>query len=150
MKIAILTTLSVVALTGGALAQSTNKTVTTFPHFVNTNAPPATLQIQPPVTTNLGLARHLVLKPPKPAQVVVGPGVVIGGAFVSLVRSPHPWQVFNPFAPARYGNGYENLSINPLTGQADGVTLLSFHLPSFHFKKAKVNIATLPTSETPP
>jgi hypothetical protein len=55
---------------------------------------------------------------------------VFGGPVANMIRSPKPWQMINPFAPREYGDGTENLSFNPHTGEADGVVLLSIKLPS--------------------
>ena len=65
-----------------------------------------------------------------PAQPAVPPGQVeMGGAIPKVARSRKPWQMLNPFAPKEYGNGTDVLARNPVTGEAEGVTFLSFTCP---------------------
>ena len=50
-----------------------------------------------------------------------GINVNYGGMVPMLYRAEQPLQLFNPFAAARHGNGFNNLSFNPLTGRAEGL-----------------------------
>jgi hypothetical protein len=54
-----------------------------------------------------------------------GIGVNYTGVLPQLRRADNPLQLINPFAPARYGNGYDNVSINPLTGRPEGIALFA-------------------------
>ena len=54
----------------------------------------------------------------------------VGGALPALFRSPEPLQMLNPFAPPEYGDGTQHLATNLVTGQAEGVSLISFRFPS--------------------
>jgi len=44
---------------------------------------------------------------------------------VQLTKTDNPLQLINPFAPARYGSGFSNLRIDPATGRAQGISLLT-------------------------
>ena len=52
-----------------------------------------------------------------------------GGVLAQAARTDQPLQLLNPLAPARYGDGTQNLAVDPLTGKAQGVTFFSI---SFH------------------
>lgn len=47
------------------------------------------------------------------------------GALVRATQAGQPWQVVNPFAPKEFGDGLDNVSVEPRTGKAAGVVLLS-------------------------
>jgi hypothetical protein len=70
--------------------------------------------------------------PPTVAPLLVSPPPVpltpsrYGGVIGQALESRRPWQLFNPLAPPEFGDGAQNLSVNPVTGQAEGVTLFSF------------------------
>ncbi len=68
-----------------------------------------------------GRAPELVPSPPA-ALVPQRYGGLIGQA----IETGRPWQLFNPLAPAEYGDGTQHLSVNPVTGRAEGLTLISF------------------------
>jgi len=55
-----------------------------------------------------------------------------GGVLAQASSMDQPLQLLNPLAPARYGDGSQNLAVDPLTGKPQGVTLfsISFHKPS--------------------
>ncbi|MGC8990041.1 MAG: hypothetical protein ACP5MD_07965 [Verrucomicrobiia bacterium] len=73
------------------------------------------------------------LTPPEP----LGLRKRLGGALPALFRSPEPLQMINPLAPREYGDGTQHLSTNLVTGEAEGVTLLSIKLPSKPHKLKK-------------
>ena len=50
-------------------------------------------------------------------------GVTRAGVLPKLKDSRHPWQLINPFAPAEYGSGFDNVSFDPHTGLPDGILL---------------------------
>ena len=52
------------------------------------------------------------------------PNVAFSGALVQATRV-NPLQLINPIAPRRLGDGYNNLSYNPVTGQAQGIRLFT-------------------------
>ena len=47
----------------------------------------------------------------------------VSGVFVQAARVRNPAQLINPRAPMRYGNGYDNVSIDPISGRAQGIKL---------------------------
>jgi hypothetical protein len=54
-----------------------------------------------------------------------GIGVNYTGVIPQLMKADNPLQLINPFAPARYGNAYDNVSINPLTGRPEGIAIFA-------------------------
>lgn len=84
------------------------------------------------VTGGQRLQPELVL-PPNSTNLIRKapvPGDQYGGLLPQMAKSPRPLEVLSPFAPASMGDGRENLSLNPITGQAEGVTLFSIHFNS--------------------
>ena len=57
--------------------------------------------------------------------------VVLEGALVRATRAGQPWQVINPLAPKEFGDGYDNVSLSPITRQPAGVVLLSVRFGKF-------------------
>ena len=51
--------------------------------------------------------------------------VVLEGALVRATRAGQPWQVLNPAAPKEFGDGFDNVSLDPRTRQPNGVVLFS-------------------------
>lgn len=49
-----------------------------------------------------------------------------GGLVGQAIETGRPWQLFNPLAPPEFGDGTQHLSVNPVTGRAEGLTLISF------------------------
>jgi len=102
------------------------------------------------------IGRRSTLGPARPgtgATVLEAPRPVpagdrkAGGLLGKLFRAKQPLQMFNPFAPAEYGDGTENLAIDPVTGRAEGVVLFSIRLPSF--TRAKVEAKPSAPREAP-
>jgi hypothetical protein len=54
-----------------------------------------------------------------------GIGVNYTGVLPQLRKADNPLQLINPFAPARYGNAFDNVSVNPLTGRPEGIVLFA-------------------------
>ncbi len=96
-----------------------------------TNAPS---QTAPPAPTPVMIAPDTSLTaPPLTPPEVEAPkpeerGPQLGGAGPAILRARQPLQMFNPAAPKEYGDGTQFLSLNPHTGEPEGVTLLSFRL----------------------
>jgi hypothetical protein len=103
-----------------------------------TAAPPTTQSYAPPPSnvTNLVEAADDAtrLPPPTKAPAMEKPSPVpltptrYGGLFGQALESEQPWQLLNPLAPPEYGDGTQNLSVNPVTGRAEGLTLFSIQL----------------------
>ena len=47
------------------------------------------------------------------------------GILPQIRRADNPLQLFNPFAPARYGSGYDNVVFDPRTGRGEGIALFT-------------------------
>lgn len=73
------------------------------------------------------VGRHLV--PVVPRKVapnrIMGRKVNVSGALVTVAKARQPLHAINPFAPGEYGSGVANVSRDPVTGQADGIMVLS-------------------------
>lgn len=68
------------------------------------------------------LERAITPQPP-PAARPLGLRLQYDGLLPQLRRADNPLQLFNPFAPARYGTGLNNVAINPITGGGEGICL---------------------------
>ena len=49
----------------------------------------------------------------------------ISGALVQAARNGNPAQMINPFAPQRFGDGYANVSVDPISGKGQGIRLFT-------------------------
>lgn len=47
------------------------------------------------------------------------------GAIPQARRSRNPLQLINPFAPANYGSGLNNVVVDPRTGRAEGISIFT-------------------------
>jgi hypothetical protein len=56
---------------------------------------------------------------------VFGVNVQYTGVLPLIRKADRPLQLINPFAPARYGDAFENVSINPLTGRPEGIVIFA-------------------------
>jgi hypothetical protein len=92
----------------------------------NKSAPPGDARLQQtlpkPVDSDAEFHAIRPLATPTTGQVSK---VALEGALVRATRAGQPWQVINPFAPKEFGDGYDNVSLNPITRQPAGVVLLS-------------------------
>jgi hypothetical protein len=55
---------------------------------------------------------------------VFGIDVTVDGVIPRALRAEHPLQLINPFAPSEYGNGLDNVTTDPQSGQANGIRFL--------------------------
>jgi hypothetical protein len=55
---------------------------------------------------------------------VLGVDLTVDGVLPRFRRMENPLHLINPFAPARYGSGWDVTSVNPWTGRAEGIVLL--------------------------
>jgi hypothetical protein len=51
--------------------------------------------------------------------------VILRGAVVQWIKTDNPLQLFNPFAPERYGSGEQNLTFDEFSGRPKGMTIFS-------------------------
>ncbi len=104
-----------------------------------TASPQPAVEVAPrPVRTNLIEAADAAtdisqMPAPRPPALESPPPVQLvpkryGGMLGQALESKEPWQLFNPLAPPEYGDGTQNLSLNPVTGRAEGLTLFSLRL----------------------
>lgn len=63
--------------------------------------------------------------PPAKATNLISKQISYSGALVQVYKADNPLQLINPFAPAKYGSGYANLSIDPITRKPQGIALFS-------------------------
>jgi hypothetical protein len=85
--------------------------------------------------TRLASPRLPRLEPPTPVPLAP---TRYGGLVGQMRETDRPLQLFNPLAPPEYGDGTQNLSVNPRTGRAEGLTLFSIQLkPKSSAKKPK-------------
>jgi hypothetical protein len=103
----------------------------------NPVSPPPKAESPPAATTTTNLieaAEDSTRLPPAVLPVLVSPPPVpltptrYGGLVGQAIESGRPWQLLNPLAPPELGDGTQNLSVNPVTGRAEGVILFSFQL----------------------
>lgn len=55
---------------------------------------------------------------------ILGLKLQADGVLPQLLRAENPLQIFNPFAPASYGDGYDNVSYDPRTRRGEGIAFL--------------------------
>ena len=58
------------------------------------------------------------------ASRILGLNLQADGALPQLLRADNPLHLINPFAPASYGNGFDNVSYDPRTRRGEGVAFL--------------------------
>jgi len=67
-------------------------------------------------------ATTVLIAPLKPNEMAgPRPGVTYSGVVVQAVKTDNPFQLINPFAPARYGNGADNVDHDIVTGKENGL-----------------------------
>lgn len=73
------------------------------------------------------VGRHLAPIVPRKAAPnrIMGRKTNVSGALVTIAKARQPLHAISPFAPEEYGSGVANVSRDPITGQADGIMVLS-------------------------
>ena len=61
----------------------------------------------------------IVTKPAQP-NVIAGRKVVYSGIIVQAIKTKEPMQLINPFAPAEYGSGSQNMERDVISGKPTG------------------------------
>ena len=56
-------------------------------------------------------------------HTIFGLDVKLDGALPRTIRAENRWQMINPFAPMDYGDGFDNVSIDPHSGKPNGISL---------------------------
>jgi hypothetical protein len=72
------------------------------------------VMVQPPARASAPAPKRFLGKPAS-----------FGGLAVQVAKSDQPLQWFNPLAPAKYGDGSENVDRHPRTGRPQGFRLFS-------------------------
>jgi hypothetical protein len=76
-----------------------------------------------PRTPNNG---SVLVSPLKPNEMAGSrPNITYSGVIVQAVKTDNPFQLINPFAPARYGNGADNVHHDIITGRESGLNFFS-------------------------
>ncbi len=55
---------------------------------------------------------------------ILGLNLQADGALPQLINARNPGQILNPFAPASYGNGFDNVVYDPRTRRGEGIAVL--------------------------
>ncbi|MCP5520234.1 MAG: hypothetical protein H7A46_01645 [Verrucomicrobiales bacterium] len=117
---------------------------------------PSEIDRSTPGPTNTAVLLQPITLSPGPGRMA-GPGEAgwidfehrrYGGTFGDALASPKPWQFFNPFAPASYGDGTRYLRQDPYTGRAEGVVLFSIRLPGGNSGKSLAKSRTKQGQQT--
>lgn len=68
-----------------------------------------------------------LLGPPAGPNTIPGlnPTITYSGVIPQAVKTDNPLQLINPFAPAEYGSGMDNLDHDIVTGKENGLKLFS-------------------------
>jgi len=93
-----------------------------------TNQPPASRTVDAE-TTAVPPNSRVVKSLSQPAPFVPPSRVEVGGAIPKAVKSKNFFQMINPLAPKQYGDGTDVVARHPITGEAQGVTLLLLSCP---------------------
>jgi hypothetical protein len=99
-----------------------------FAQETSTNKPPAGVAVDVGSATAPPDSRA-VKSISRPAPSVRPGRVAVDGAIPKAARSKSLLQMINPLAPKEYGDGTEVVARHPITGEAQGVTLLMFTCP---------------------
>ena len=100
-----------------AFVASVGAQSTTTPTVAPAPTVQTTLPSQPPPVT-------IELQRTPPNQVISGK-FVYEGILVQTVKTDNPLQLINPLAPSRYGDGADNLDLDPIGGGVTGLKLFS-------------------------
>ena len=77
------------------------------------------------VTPKSTVTMHIA--PPQGTNRIVRKQITYSGALIHVYKTDSPLQLINPFAPASYGSGHANLSIDPVTRKPQGIALFSLN-----------------------
>jgi hypothetical protein len=65
--------------------------------------------------------------PPAKSTNQISKQISYSGALIQVYKADNPLQLINPFAPAKYGSGFANLSVDPITRKPQGIALFSIN-----------------------
>ncbi len=115
-------TLFVLAVLAGARAGDQSSE----PGKAATNQPGQANQLNLPLGLPSEKVRDMMRFQTTTVARVLGVNFEVDGVLPRLLKADHPLHLINPLAPADYGTGFENLSLNPRTHQIEGISFLSF------------------------
>jgi hypothetical protein len=96
----------------------------TPPVSITTNSPPpavdASLQKKLPTPADFTVLPQEIDLQAKPTT-----HVTFDGALIRAARAGQFWQAVNPFAPEEFGQGYDNVTVDPHGRQPTGIVLVS-------------------------
>ena len=69
--------------------------------------------------------RHALVESSLKPNEIASHGHAYSGAVVQVIKVDHPLQLINPFAPAEYGSGEDNVSRDWDTHRATGIKFFS-------------------------
>ena len=64
------------------------------------------------------------VRPQKPNEIKIF-STIYSGIAVHLYKTAQPAQMINPLAPAKYGDGEQNVVRDPITGEAMGLKMFA-------------------------
>jgi hypothetical protein len=77
-------------------------------------------------TPHISNPATVLIPPLKPNEIAgTSPAITYSGVLVQAVKTDNPLQLINPFAPARYGNGGDNVDHDIITGKENGLKFFS-------------------------
>src|SRR6266542_3232637 len=95
------------------------------PGKVTTNQPGPASQLNLPLGLPSEKVRDMMRFQTTTVARVLGVDFEVDGVLPRVLHADHPLHLFNPLAPADYGTGFENLSLNPRTHQVEGISFLT-------------------------
>ena len=85
---------------------------------------PAEHSVKTTVTPRLNASASATRPTEKPNEIK-GLRVTYSGVAVQVAKTKNPAQLINPFAPAEYGSGHQNLDWDIITGKPTGFKFFS-------------------------
>jgi hypothetical protein len=90
---------------------------------------PSAVPAVPPPPGEADLSKHLRGMSAQQLEAMVHYQTSLANRVVGIIpqalRADNPLQVINPFAPARYGSGWDNVTVDPVTGRGEGVAIFT-------------------------
>ncbi len=96
------------------------------PGKASTNQPSQVNQLNLPLGLPSEKVRDMMRFQTTTVARVLGVDFEVDGVLPRVLQADHPLHLLNPLAPADYGTGFENLSLNPRTHQIEGISFLTF------------------------
>ena len=118
------TTLSLFVLAMLAVGRAADQS--SEPGNVATNQPSQVNQLNLPLGLSSEKVRDMMRFQTTTVARVLGVDFEVDGVLPRVLQADHPLHLLNPLAPADYGTGFENLSLNPRTHQIEGISFLTF------------------------